>query len=61
MSRNFDGYPGFQPFRSWANTYAQDCICATNTPRFKKLSTALMSPLRTKHESVDVINLERKG
>ena len=25
MSRNFDDYPGFQPFRSWANTYAQDC------------------------------------
>ena len=26
MGRNFDDYPGFQPFRSWANTYAQDCI-----------------------------------
>ena len=25
MGRNFDDYPGFQPFRSWANTYAQDC------------------------------------
>ena len=23
--RNFDDYPGFQPMRSWANTYAQDC------------------------------------
>jgi hypothetical protein len=21
----FDDYPGFQPMRSWANTYAQDC------------------------------------
>ena len=20
-----DDYPGFQPIRSWANTYAQDC------------------------------------
>ena len=26
MGRNFDDNPGFQPFRSWANTYAQDCI-----------------------------------
>ena len=26
MGRNFDDYPGFQPFRSWANTYAQDCM-----------------------------------
>ena len=25
MGQNFDDYPGFQPFRSWANTYAQDC------------------------------------
>ena len=25
MGRNFDDYPGCQPFRSWANTYAQDC------------------------------------
>ena len=25
LGRNFDDYPGFQPFRSWANTYAQDC------------------------------------
>ena len=25
MGRNFDNYPGFQPMRSWANTYAQDC------------------------------------
>ena len=27
IGRNFDDYPGFQPFRSWANTYAQDCTC----------------------------------
>ena len=27
MGRNFDDYPGFQLFRSWANTYAQDCTC----------------------------------
>ena len=26
MGRNFDDYSGFQPFRSWANTYEQDCI-----------------------------------
>ena len=26
MGRNFDVYPGFQPMRSWANTYAQDCM-----------------------------------
>ena len=25
MGRNFDDYPVFQPFKSWANTYAQDC------------------------------------
>ena len=25
MGRNFDDYPGVQPKRSWANTYAQDC------------------------------------
>ena len=25
MGQNFDDYPGFQPMRSWANTYAQDC------------------------------------
>ena len=25
MGWNFDDYPGFQPMRSWANTYAQDC------------------------------------
>ena len=25
MGQNFDDYPGFQPVRSWANTYAQDC------------------------------------
>ena len=25
IGRNFDDYPGFHPFRSWANTYAQDC------------------------------------
>ena len=25
MGRNFDDYSGFQPMRSWANTYAQDC------------------------------------
>ena len=41
---NFDDYPGFQPFRSWANTYAQDCskqpfirkpkyICSKNSYR----------------------------
>ena len=22
---HFDDYPGFQPMRSWANTYSQDC------------------------------------
>ena len=27
MGQNFDDYPGFQTMRSWANTYAQDCIC----------------------------------
>ena len=26
MGRNFVDYSGFQPFRSWANTYAQDCM-----------------------------------
>ena len=31
MGRNFDDYPGFQPFRSWANTYAQDCTYILNT------------------------------
>ena len=25
MGQTFDDYPGFQPMRSWANTYAQDC------------------------------------
>ena len=25
MGQNFDDYPGFQPMRSWANNYAQDC------------------------------------
>ena len=25
MGQNFDDYPGFQPMRSSANTYAQDC------------------------------------
>ena len=25
MGRNFDDYPGFQPMRSWINTYAKDC------------------------------------
>ena len=25
MGRNFDDYPGLQPMRSWANTYAQHC------------------------------------
>ena len=30
MGQNFDDYPGFQPFRSWANTYAQDCIFKQN-------------------------------
>ena len=29
MGRNFDDYPRFQPFRSWANTYAQDCKSLT--------------------------------
>ena len=31
MCRNFDDYPGFQPFRSWANTYAQDCMKSYQT------------------------------
>ena len=26
MGQNFDDYPGLQPMRSWANTYAQHCI-----------------------------------
>ena len=26
MGRKFDDYPGFQQMRSWANTYAQDCM-----------------------------------
>ena len=41
MGRNFDDYPGFQPFRSWANTYAQDCINdfgGETTFRFVKLA-----------------------
>ena len=25
MGQSFDDYSGFHPFRSWANTYAQDC------------------------------------
>ena len=25
MGQNFDDYPGLQPMRSWANTYAQPC------------------------------------
>jgi hypothetical protein len=25
MGRNFDDNPGFQPMRSWVNTYAQNC------------------------------------
>ena len=29
MGRNFDDYPGFQPFRAWANIYAQDCTIKT--------------------------------
>ena len=35
MDRNFDDYPGFQPFRSWANTYAQDCITDKKESRFE--------------------------
>ena len=26
IGQNFDDYPSFQPMRSWAKTYAQDCI-----------------------------------
>ena len=30
--------PWFQPFRSWANTYAQDCICIGNeTEQFSQI------------------------
>ena len=35
MGRNFDDYPGFQPFRSWANTYAQDCKTRYNDCRLE--------------------------
>ena len=38
MGRNFDDYPGFQPMRSWANTYAQDC---TKRPGFSGMSCVL--------------------
>ena len=41
MGRNFYDYPGFQPMRSWVNTYAQDCkrgqnklICPKNYLQF---------------------------
>ena len=27
LGRNFDDYPGFQPIRSWASSYAQDFKC----------------------------------
>ena len=38
MGQNFDDYPGFQPFRSWANTYAQDCIWYLGHPALKLTS-----------------------
>ena len=41
MGRNFDDYPGFQSFRSWANTYAQDC----NNQLQKKKSELLLVDL----------------
>ena len=28
IGQNFNDYPGMQPMRSWANTYAQDCTSA---------------------------------
>ena len=33
MDRNFDDYTGFQPFRSWTNTYAQDCTIVVRVVR----------------------------
>ena len=33
MGRKFDDYSGFQPFRSWANTYAQDCTTTKELQR----------------------------
>ena len=43
MGRNFDDYPGFQPFRSWANTYAQDCNrqCSAKILYVEKLTRKL--------------------
>ena len=41
-SRNFDDYPGFQPMRSWANTYAQDCrLSTTHLTLIYKLEIAI--------------------
>ena len=45
MGRNFDDYPGFQPFRSWGNTYAQEFYELTlmdeNKPNAIKASEAI--------------------
>ena len=47
MGRNFYDYPGFQPFRSWGNTYAQDCTIGLARLRFvvtpKAICNYLMS------------------
>ena len=37
MGQNFDYYPGFQPMRSWTNTYAQDCKCCASPLKFEDL------------------------
>ena len=36
MGQNFDDYLGFQPMRSWANTYVLDCIKGFWTAVLKK-------------------------
>ena len=48
MGRNFDDYPGFHPFRPWANTYAQHCKpipCNENR----------VSPLKFSHREIPVM------
>ena len=65
MGRNFDYYSGFQPFRTWANTYAQDCtgksfsealILASTNPQYEK-RLFIDLPVQYIHENYELRNV----
>ena len=52
--RNLDDNPGFQPMRSWANTYAQDCTVMYSISHILNMTSTVCTIWAAFHKNVSL-------